>query len=109
MLHVRLQVANGLAMTGPYFLVPILMEYLMENYGLRGGLMIYGGICLHVFLTGIVMKDIKIVGRATLTIFPLNRKMNHCSCGGKIPVILGDFHGQGSPPGAKMTIFQIHF
>ena len=54
--------ANGLGMTGPYFLIPILMEYLVEFYGFKGGLMIYGGICLHVFLAGLVMKDIKILG-----------------------------------------------
>ena len=49
-------------MTGPYFLIPILMEYLIETYGFRGGLFLYGGICLHVVVTGFVMKDIRISG-----------------------------------------------
>ena len=55
-------------MTGPYFLIPILMEYFIEYYGFRGGLLIYGGICLHVFLAGFVMKDIKIVGEDEVAI-----------------------------------------
>jgi len=59
------QVANGLGMTGPYFLIPILMEYLVEFYEFKGGLMIYGGICLHIFLAGLVMKDIKIIDSRT--------------------------------------------
>ena len=57
------QVANGIGMTGPYFLIPVLMEYLIETYGFRGGLFLYGGICLHVVLTGFVMKDIRISGK----------------------------------------------
>lgn len=56
----RRSVANGIGMTGPYFLIPILMEYLIESYGFRGGLFIYGGICLHLVVTGFVMKDIRI-------------------------------------------------
>ena len=59
----HLQVANGIGLSGPYFLIPILMEYLIEEFGFRGGLFIYGGLCLHVVLTGFVMKDIKVLGK----------------------------------------------
>ena len=55
--------ANGIGLSGPYFLIPILMEYLIEEFGFRGGLFIYGGLCLHVVLTGFVMKDIKVLGK----------------------------------------------
>lgn len=51
--------ANGLAVSGAgvgNFAIPPLYRYLIDNFGLKGSLMIYGGITLHVCVCGALMR-----------------------------------------------------
>ncbi|KAK7090601.1 uncharacterized protein [Littorina saxatilis] len=57
--HKRRALANGISVSGSAvgsFLLPNLMQHLLNQYGLRGALLVIGGIMLHVCLAAVLFR-----------------------------------------------------
>ncbi|ELT89264.1 hypothetical protein CAPTEDRAFT_212808 [Capitella teleta] len=58
----RRALANGMAVAGcgvGNFVVPYLYRFLIETFGLRGCLIIYGGICLNICVCGALFRPLE--------------------------------------------------
>ncbi|KAJ8310629.1 hypothetical protein KUTeg_012494 [Tegillarca granosa] len=64
--HDRRSLANGLSLTGAsvgQFAIPPLLQYLLDEYGLRGTVLLVGALYLHVVISGFLYRPLSFYER----------------------------------------------